>query len=119
MKEAAQKMRIEPNRPVNTTAVNQAAEAPSVQPPATGKAQDAKAEGEQQPVLPSVVEKMNQALHIFNPSLQFEMVDGHRIVVRVVDTITGEVIRQIPPEELLETYRKLNEALGVLIDRKV
>lgn len=111
-------MRVESNRPVTPTPVKTAAEAPSVQPQAGGRLQEAKAEGEQ-PALSAVVDKMNKTLNIFNPSLQFEVAEGHRIIVRIVDTETGEVIKQIPPEELLETYRKLTEALGVLIDRKV
>lgn len=117
-------MRIEPNQPVKTAPVNTAHEAPSVQPQAGGKAQEAKAKADakaenEQMSLGSVVDKMNKTLHIFNPSLQFEVAEGHRIIVKVVDTVTGEVIKQIPPEELVETYRKLAEALGVLIDRKV
>lgn len=35
-------------------------------------------------------------------SLDFQIEDnGHRVVVRVVNRATGEVIRQIPPEEML------------------
>ncbi|SHF64908.1 flagellar protein FlaG [Desulfacinum infernum DSM 9756] len=41
------------------------------------------------------------------------------MVVSVVNKETGEVIRQIPPEELLELREKLEELTGVLLNGKV
>ena len=39
-------------------------------------------------------------------------------IVRVVDTETGELIRQIPTEEMLELRRALDRIAGLLIQRK-
>jgi flagellar protein FlaG len=69
--------------------------------------------------LEQVVEKMNKAVQIFNQTLQFEVTRSHRIVIRVLDTNTGEVIRQIPPDEFLDNVRRVEDAMGVLIDRRV
>lgn len=71
------------------------------------------------PELEQVVEKMNKAVQVFSHALQFEVTKSNRIIIRVLDTNTGEVIRQIPPEELLDTFKRMEDALGVLIDRRV
>ncbi|HEY8347861.1 MAG TPA: flagellar protein FlaG [Symbiobacteriaceae bacterium] len=68
--------------------------------------------------LEEAVEKMNEVVRIFDRALQFEVVKPHRIVIRVVDTRTGEVIRQMPPEKLLEAFYRMEEALGLLLDEK-
>lgn len=68
--------------------------------------------------LEEAVAKMNEVVRIFDRALQFEVVKPHRIVIRVVDTRTGEVIRQMPPEKLLEAFYRMEEALGLLLDEK-
>lgn len=40
------------------------------------------------------------------------------MVVSVLDRETGDVIRQLPPEELLDLRDRLNELRGVLFDKK-
>jgi uncharacterized FlaG/YvyC family protein len=40
-------------------------------------------------------------------------------IIRVVDDRTGEVIRQMPPDELLNFMRNLTKMLGNFIDEKV
>ncbi len=42
--------------------------------------------------------------------------DADRIIFKVINRDTGEVIRQIPPEELLDIAKKLNDFLGLLLD---
>ena len=42
--------------------------------------------------------------------------ENRRYVVRIRDTESGELIRQIPPEDLLEASRRLNELRGLLFD---
>lgn len=123
-------MRIEANR-VNTPPVagdvaqskptpdanGQAAEqAESTVLKVPGSGQNAAA---QYPELEQVVEKMNNAVQSFSHTLKFEVSKSHRIIVRVIDTNTGEIIRQIPPEELMDTFKRMEDALGVLIDRRV
>jgi len=72
-----------------------------------------------EPQLSEVVEAMNEAVSIFYRALQFEVTEENRIVVRVINTDTGELIRQIPPQELMETYHRVEDALGWLIDRRI
>jgi len=49
-------------------------------------------------------------------SVRFESNESDQLVVKVVDRETNEVIRQIPPEELLELTKHLNEISGSLVD---
>ncbi len=42
-----------------------------------------------------------------------------RIIVRVVDRDSGEVIRQVPPDEVLSIIASVNEMLGVFMDERV
>ncbi|NLW48687.1 MAG: flagellar protein FlaG [Firmicutes bacterium] len=43
----------------------------------------------------------------------------NREVVKVIDKDTKEVIRQFPPEEILNMLQKMYEMLGVLVDKRV
>jgi flagellar protein FlaG len=42
-----------------------------------------------------------------------------RTIVKVVDQESGEVIKELPPEELLDLAAKLEEMSGVLFDKKI
>ncbi len=42
----------------------------------------------------------------------------NRIAIKVVDADTEKVIKEIPPEEALETIQKLWEVAGILVDEK-
>ena len=62
--------------------------------------------------LKNAVAVINQAMQQSNSSLQFSVdADSHTPIVRLVDTNTGELIRQIPSEETLAISRSLDEAL--------
>lgn len=55
-----------------------------------------------------------------NISLDFHLDDKTKeMVVRVVDRETGEIIRQLPPDDLLQLREKLVELRGVLFDGKI
>lgn len=63
--------------------------------------------------------QMQEFIGSFNRNLQFKVdEDSGRNVVTVLDD-SGEVIRQIPSEELLDVITRLAEASGGLIDIKV
>ncbi len=40
-----------------------------------------------------------------------------KMVVRLKDSATGEVIRQVPPEEMLKIAEAMDKYLGLLVDR--
>lgn len=69
--------------------------------------------------LERVIEKLNKASEAFNRELRFSIHEKTRqIVVRVVDS-EGEVIREIPPEKVLDAFAMMQDALGLLLDAKV
>ncbi|MGL6258083.1 flagellar protein FlaG [Vibrio sp. WXL210] len=57
-----------------------------------------------------VVEQLNEFISSMNKSLAFKKdEDSGRDVVSIFDVDTGELIRQIPDEELLEVLRRLRQ----------
>jgi flagellar protein FlaG len=40
-------------------------------------------------------------------------------VINIIDNETDEVIRQIPPDEILHLKKRMGEIQGLLLDRKV
>jgi flagellar protein FlaG len=67
-----------------------------------------------------LAEEIQKYLSEVNVSLSFDVDDKtHDIVVKVINRETGKLIRQIPPEELLKLRQKLEELVGVLLNRKI
>lgn len=81
--------------------------------PKTKPAPDIKQTGETQTSpqqLEVAVKEINQALQQSNRNLQISVdSDTKRPVVKLVDTETGEMIRQIPSEEALAISRSIDE----------
>ncbi|HUW50199.1 MAG TPA: flagellar protein FlaG [Sulfuricella sp.] len=68
------------------------------------------------------VDKVNKVVQaLANASdLEFNVDEGTgKVVVKVVDKATKEVIRQIPSEEMLSIARSLDKLQGLLIKQKV
>jgi uncharacterized FlaG/YvyC family protein len=42
--------------------------------------------------------------------------DSGMVIVRITDEVTGEIVRQIPPRELLEADRNMERIVGLLVD---
>jgi flagellar protein FlaG len=66
-----------------------------------------------------VVEKMNQTARVFNQTLQFQMGEDQHVVIRVIDTVSGQVVREIPPEKMMDAFARMQDALGFLLDLKL
>lgn len=57
-----------------------------------------------------IVEEMNEFISSFNKDLSFRVdEESGREVVTIYEASTGEIIRQIPDEEMLEILRRLRE----------
>jgi flagellar protein FlaG len=65
------------------------------------------------------VEKINNTIQTMSRNLQFS-VDGDTKmkVVKVIDTSTKQVIRQIPTEEVLAIAKTLDKLQGLLLSEK-
>ena len=44
--------------------------------------------------------------------------DTGRVVVTVIDESTGQVIREIPPSEVLKLAARLDKTIGIIFDQK-
>ena len=70
---------------------------------------------------PEQVERLFNALkdivNIVNRDVELHFDDtSEQIIIRVVDRATGETIRQIPPQELLDIANRVHDFLGLLLD---
>jgi len=69
--------------------------------------------------LEKAVGRLNETARIFARSFRFYVDEAtDRIVVKIIDTLTGEVIGQVPPEEVLRVAAGIREFLGLLVDRR-
>ena len=65
------------------------------------------------------IDTVKEAGDIFNKRLDFRVdEDTHRIVVKVIDNATDKVIKEIPPEQLVELAAKIQEMVGLLVDEE-
>ena len=68
----------------------------------------------------SAAERINHQLQTVAPNLRFSVdEDTGKTVVRVVDTDTGEIIRQVPSEEVLAISRSIERLQGLLFHQQV
>ena len=114
--------------PRNTTSANTASSlarsASAIAPTASAPARtDESASARGQPVdageLASAIEKVQDFTKTLANELKFNIdEDSGQMVVKIVDSATDEVIRQIPSEEMLEIAKALDQIQGLLIKQK-
>ena len=67
--------------------------------------------------------QLNRTMEIFNKHLRFEVHDEtERIMVKILEKKadnTDEVIKEIPPERVLDMLARLEEMIGLLIDERI
>lgn len=70
--------------------------------------------------LQRLINSMNKAIQQGSSNLEFTMDnDSERILVRLIDTSTGDVIRQIPSEEILAIAQSIEQMQqGLLLDKE-
>lgn len=69
--------------------------------------------------LNSAVDKANKVLFKNNTHLQFRIHEKtNEVMVKIVDDVSGEVLKEIPPEKMLDLVAKLWEIAGIIVDRK-
>jgi flagellar protein FlaG len=65
------------------------------------------------------IAKINKSLVQFDREMKINVHEKlNRIMVKVIDTKEDKVIREIPPEKVLDAFAKALELAGVLIDEK-
>lgn len=63
------------------------------------------------------IQRINEVLRQYG--VEFELSDASRVITRIVDRESGDVLRQIPSEEVLAIAERLEELQGNLISLKV
>ncbi len=67
-----------------------------------------------------VVEDLAKISNSLNKRLDFHVIhDTNQVIVRVINSETNEVIRQLPPEALLRLHARIQEAVGLLFDETI
>jgi len=70
--------------------------------------------------LEKAIEKLNMMTELFNFKLQFRVhKETGRIFCKVVNPDTGEVVKEIPTEKILDMLGKMEEMAGLIIDKYV
>ncbi|WP_350344130.1 flagellar protein FlaG [Proteinivorax tanatarense] len=66
------------------------------------------------------VDMLNETVQVVDKRLEFEVHETlSRTMVRVLNKETEEIIREIPPEEILDLVGNMLEMVGIIVDKKV
>ena len=96
------------------------AAAPATARPATAAAARTVQSSTGEPDRPRTAEKAAQifgAREFSSNTLKVSVDKQAGVIVRIVDA-SGNVIRQVPPEELVALAKRLDDAIGLLFDKK-
>ncbi len=64
-------------------------------------------------------EDFNRAFTLFDIQAKFSVHEASgSIIVDVIDTRTGDVIREIPPRELLDRWAQMMDIMGLFVDNR-
>jgi flagellar protein FlaG len=68
----------------------------------------------------AVLKQLNKTLDAFDTHVSLSVDEkSHRTVIKVIDTESGKVLRQIPSEQLVRISERITELLGVIYDKKM
>ena len=66
------------------------------------------------------IKESNRKLQLFDRKLDISIHDKtSRIMVKVIDTANDKIIREIPPENVLDNMANIKEMLGFMVDKKI
>jgi flagellar protein FlaG len=67
--------------------------------------------------LAEAIDRIQESVDLQNRSLQFKIdAPNNRVQILVIDRDTEEVIREIPPTEVLKVAERIRETLGLVFD---
>lgn len=70
--------------------------------------------------LKKIIEELQNKISYLNKALKIEIdKDINEPVVKIIEVNTNKVIRQIPPEYVINIIKNINKMLGALINEKV
>ncbi|GAA0472299.1 flagellar protein FlaG [Alkalibacillus silvisoli] len=67
-----------------------------------------------------LVEGLNEFLEPADTAIRYEVHDKlERYYVSIIDQETDEVVKEIPPEKLLDVYAAMAEFMGFIVDERI
>ena len=70
-------------------------------------------------VVIEAIEKANRAISGANRKFEFSIHEKTKeIMIKVIDSDTNEVVREIPPEKILDMVAKMWEMAGIIVDER-
>ncbi len=64
-------------------------------------------------------EKLNRLMGIIEKRWEVSIHEAtHRVMVKIVDKDTGEVLNEIPPKKILDLLASFSKMTGILVDKK-
>lgn len=94
-------------------------ETPLKQPIITSEMQDENGEPTKQ-AYQTAVNKLNEFMTYSNRNSKFVFHEGlERYYVEIVDSNTDEVVKEIPPKELLNAYYEMQKMIGKIVDKSI
>ena len=65
----------------------------------------------------SLIEKLNDGVRDIHERMSFSFHEKtHRVVVKIINSETDEVIREIPPKDAIKLLEHIQDFLGMLVD---
>lgn len=75
---------------------------------------------EQLSEIKDIIDESNKDFRTFDRRLDISVHEKTReIMVKVVDTLTDEIIKELPPEVVLDTLARRREIVGIMIDKQI
>ena len=70
-------------------------------------------------VVINAIERANKAISGINTKFEFSIHEKTKeIMVKVIDSDTNQIIREIPPEKILDMVAKMWEMAGLIVDER-
>ncbi|MCU0821015.1 MAG: flagellar protein FlaG [Spirochaetes bacterium] len=64
-----------------------------------------------------LIDVLNSAARSVNERVSFKFHEkANRVIMKVVDTKTDEVVREIPPKEMIKLLEQMHELIGMFVD---
>lgn len=70
-------------------------------------------------VVIDAIEKANKAISMSSRKFEYSIHERTKqIMIKVIDSDTNEVVREIPPEKVLDMVAKMWEMAGIMVDER-
>lgn len=70
--------------------------------------------------LSSAVEQLNKLMYAYNTEISFQVHEASgEFLVRVISSVDKTVVREIPPEKVLDMVAYFKKAVGIIIDELI